>query len=322
MKKLTVALLSGGDSSEREVSLSSGDQVFAALNKDRYNVRRYDPAADLGRLVAEAAQIDVALIILHGPFGEDGTVQGLLDLLDIPYQGSGVLGSSLAMNKALAKARYVQEQIPIPDYLVVREGDVIDPGAWIERLGLPVVIKPSACGSSIGMSIVREAADLIPALDKAFGLDETVVIEQYIQGLEVTGAVIGNDRLEALPLVEIIPSSSHAFFDYEAKYQAGETDEICPARLDVRLTAEAQRLSLKAHQILCCEGYSRTDMIVRGSEIFVLETNTIPGMTRTSLFPQAAAAAGMPFDRLLDRLIELGIDRHRKRKVHAGAGRR
>ena len=322
MKKLTVALLSGGDSSEREVSLNSGDQVFAALNKDLYVVRRFDPAADLGRLVAEAAQIDVALIILHGPFGEDGTVQGLLDLLDIPYQGSGVLGSALAMNKALAKARYVQEQIPVPDYLVVCEGDVIDPGTWIERLGLPVVIKPSACGSSIGMSIARAAADLIPALDKAFELDETVLIEQYIQGLEVTGAVIGNDRLKALPLVEIIPSSNHVFFDYEAKYQAGETDEICPARIDARLTAEAQQLSLRAHMALCCEGYSRTDMIVRGNEIFVLETNTIPGMTRTSLFPQAAAAAGLPFDRLLDRLIELGIERHRRRKVHAGACKR
>jgi D-alanine-D-alanine ligase len=322
MKKLTVALLSGGDSSEREVSLNSGDQVFAALDKGRYEVRRYDPAIELSRLVAEASQIDVALIVLHGPFGEDGTVQGLLDLLDIPYQGSGVLGSALAMNKALAKTRYVQEGIPVPAYRVVREGDVLDPSAWIQRLGLPLVVKPSSCGSSIGMSIARNPQDLIPALDKAFVQDATVLVEAYIQGLEITGAVMGNEHLEALPLVEIIPSSGHVFFDYEAKYRVGETEEICPARLDARLTAEAQRLAIRAHQALGCEGYSRTDMIVRGDAIYVLETNTIPGMTRTSLFPQAAAAAGMSFDRLLDRLIDLGIERHRQRKVHAGASRR
>ena len=321
MKKLTLALLSGGVSSEREVSLSSGDQVYTALNKDKYAIRRYDPATDLGRLMAEAAEIDAALIVLHGPFGEDGTVQGLLELLDIPYQGSGVLGSAVAMNKVLAKARYIQEGIPVPDHVVVREGDVIDPGDWIGRLGLPLVVKPSACGSSIGMTIIRDVPDLIPAMDLALSLDETVLLEAYIQGREVTGAVIGNDDLVALPLVEIIPSGDHDFFDYQAKYLAGESEEICPARFDERLTAEAQRLSLMAHRALCCDGYSRTDMIVRGDEIFVLETNTIPGMTRTSLFPQAAAAAGLSFDRLLDRLIELGIERHRRRKVHAGRGR-
>jgi D-alanine-D-alanine ligase len=318
MKKLTVALLSGGISPEREVSLNSGEQVHAALNKEKYIVRRYDPATDLARLVAEADQIDAALIILHGPFGEDGTVQGLLELLDIPYQGSGVLGSAVAMNKVLAKQRYLQAGIPVPPHRVVRDGDVIDPMAWIGDLGLPMVAKPSACGSSIGMSIVRDAAGLIPALDTAFGHDDTVLLEAYIPGREVTAAVLGNEDLQALPLIEIIPSTGHDFFDYRAKYVVGETREICPATLDAAETAEAQRLALMAHRALCCDGYSRTDMILGKNGFFVLETNTIPGMTRTSLFPQAAAAAGMPFDRLLDRLIELGIERHRWRKAHAG----
>ena len=318
MKKMTVALLSGGVSPEREVSLNSGNQVEAALNKDKYTVRRFDPAVDLGRLVAEADGIDVALIILHGALGEDGTVQGLLDLLDIPYQGSGVLGSAVAMNKVLSKERYQQAGLPVPAHRVVRHGEAIRTDEWIDDIGLPLVVKPAACGSSIGMSIVREAADLPAALDTAFGHDDTVLVEAYIRGREITGAVIGNAELEALPLIEIIPTAGHDFFDYRAKYVAGETQEICPAPLEVRVTAEAQRLAVMAHRALCCDGYSRTDMILAEEGFFLLETNTIPGMTRTSLFPQAAAAAGLPFDRLLDRLIELGIQRHQRRKAHTG----
>lgn len=323
MKKRTVALLSGGVSPEREVSLSSGDQVFAALDKEKYTVRRFDPACDLGRLIAEADQIDVALIILHGAFGEDGTVQGLLDLLDIPYQGSGVLGSAVAMNKVMSKQRYLQAAIPVPAYIAVHDGDVIDPANWSKRLGFPIVVKPSCCGSSIGMSIVRDLPGLIQALDTAFRHDDTVLLEAFIPGREITGAVIGNEAPQALPLIEIIPSEAHEFFDYQAKYVAGETREICPAPLDAEVTARAQELAVMAHQALCCDGYSRTDMILdRDGALFVLETNTIPGMTRTSLFPQAAAAAGMPFDRLLDRLIELGIERHRWRKAHGGTSAR
>lgn len=323
MKKMTVALLSGGVSPEREVSLSSGDQVEAALNKDKYAVRRFDPAFDLGRLVEEARRIDVALIILHGANGEDGTVQGLLDLLDIPYQGSGVLGSAVAMNKVLSKERYLQAGIPVAAHRVVRHGEAVREGECLEQLGLPLVVKPASCGSSIGMSIVRGAVELAPALETAFAHDDTVLLEAYIRGREITGAVIGNETLEALPLIEIIPTAAHDFFDYRAKYVAGETREICPAPLAADATAEAQRLAVMAHRALCCDGYSRTDMILADDGIFVLETNTIPGMTRTSLFPQAAAAAGMPFDRLLDRLIDLGIERHQRRKAHASgqAGR-
>jgi D-alanine-D-alanine ligase len=312
MKK-TIALLCGGISSERMVSLKSGQQVFEALDKNEYEVRQYDPKTDLPRLVAEAAQIDAALIILHGPYGEDGTVQGLLELLDIPYQGAGVLGSALSMNKLAAKQLYEQAGIPVPPSVTVRCGDVVDEAELSGHLGLPLVIKPVAGGSSIGMSIVRTSDKIREALDKAFEQDTVALVEAYIQGVEITGGVLGNNKLQALPLIEIIPGGEHDFFDYEAKYIAGVSQEICPARLSPELTAKAQSYACSAHKALFCSGYSRTDMLVRGDDIYVLETNTIPGMTPTSLFPQAAKAAGIPFDRLLDRLIELGIKAHHNR---------
>lgn len=312
MKK-TIALLYGGISSERPVSLKSGEQVYQSLDKDKYDVRRYDTKTDIPKLVAEAGQIDAALIILHGPYGEDGTVQGLLELLDIPYQGAGVLGSALSMNKLASKQVYDQVAIPTPAYEVVRRANPVAPDRLIDRLGLPLVVKPVAGGSSIGMTIVRTADALPQALEKAFGLDDTILVETYIKGLEITASVLGNDQLQALPLIEIVPDQNHDFFDYEAKYTAGVTQEICPARISDQLTAKAQQYACLAHQALFCKGYSRTDMMVRDDEIFVLETNTIPGMTPTSLFPQAAQAAGIPFGRLLDRLIELGIQAHHHR---------
>jgi D-alanine-D-alanine ligase len=307
-KKLTVALLSGGISSEREVSLNSGNQVYEALDQAKYDVLRYDPKTDLPRLVADASRIDVALIILHGSFGEDGTVQGLLELLGIPYQGSGVLGSAVAMNKLAAKRLYQQAGLPIPDYVVARSGDGLDAGGAVKRLGLPLVIKPVTGGSSVGIVLVRRPEGLRPAVEAAWQHDPEVLIEAYIQGTEITGGVIGNETLEALPIIEIIPDTSREFFDYTAKYTPGATQEICPARIDPELTAEAQRLALAAHRTLFCRGYSRTDMMLRGREIFVLETNTIPGMTATSLLPQAARSAGLSFSRLLDRLIDLSLE--------------
>jgi len=308
MKKLTVALLSGGISSEREVSINSGNQVFEALDKEKYEIIRYDPKTDIYRLVADAPKIDVALIILHGLYGEDGTVQGLLDLLNIPYQGSGVLGSAIAMNKVISKQLFQKHGLPIPEYIIAKKGDTIDPANCRKQIGLPMVVKPAEGGSSVGMSIVKTEDTLINALKKAFEYDETVLIESYIKGIEITGGVIGNKDLQALPIIEIIPDEKHEFFDYEAKYTAGITQEICPARIDDSLTVRAQTYSKIAHQALSCKGYSRTDMILKDNDIYVLETNTIPGMTPTSLLPQAANAAGLNFTRLLDRLIELGIE--------------
>jgi D-alanine-D-alanine ligase len=314
VKKLTVALLVGGVSSEREVSLKSGNQVYEALDKEKYNVVRYDPKEDIPKLIADAHKIDVALVILHGRYGEDGTVQGLLELIGIPYQGSGVLGSATAMNKLAAKKLYEQADILVPPYMVFHKNETLDPDICDSRIGFPLVVKPVEGGSSIGMSIVKGKKDLPDAAQKAFEYDHTIILEKYITGTEITGGVMGNDEPEAFPLIEIIPGKEYSFFDYEAKYQPGATKEICPARIDHLQTATAQSLAIKAHQALFCRGYSRTDMIVDlEGEIFVLETNTIPGMTPTSLLPQAAQAHGLSFSRLLDRLIELGIEEHERR---------
>lgn len=308
MKKLRIALLSGGISAERDVSLNSGQQVYEALDKSRYDIVRYDPKTDLPDLVANAAHVDAALVILHGPYGEDGTIQGLLDLLGIPYQGAGVLGSAVAMNKLVAKRLYEQAGLQIPPYCVVRRGPVPELGGCVQHLGLPIVVKPVAGGSSIGMTIAGSEEELRDAIVEAFSHDPLVLLEKYLAGTEVTGGVLGNEDPVALPLIEIVPGEGHAFFNYKAKYTAGETEEICPARISEALTDKAQACAIQAHEALFCRGYSRTDMILQQDDIYVLETNTIPGMTATSLFPQAAAKAGLDFTRLLDRLIELSLE--------------
>ncbi len=308
MKKLTVALLAGGVSSEREVSLHSGEQVYEALDKDKYNILKYDPQSDLARLVQDAPKIDIAMIILHGPFGEDGTVQGLLELLNIPYQGSGVLGSALAMNKSVTKQLYEKAGLPMLPYIVYDRDQSVDVAECADRIGLPMVVKPVEAGSSVGMSIVKSAAELQGALKKAGEFDNAILVESFIEGTELTAGVLGNKELDALPLIEIIPDESYEFFDYEAKYKAGATQEICPARISEELTGRAQDYAKIAHRTLFCKGYSRTDMILKDEELYVLETNTIPGMTATSLYPQAAQEAGMSFSQVLDKLIELGLE--------------
>jgi D-alanine-D-alanine ligase len=312
MGKIRLALLSGGVSTEREVSLNSGNQVFEALDKDKYEITRYDPKFDLARLVNDAPRIDAAMVILHGPFGEDGTVQGLLDLLDIPYQGAGVLGSAAAMNKLTAKQLYEGSKIPTPGYLAFGLTDKIDLPEVVQTLGLPVVVKPACAGSSVGMTIVKEEEALDAAIRKGFDHDDTLILERYIKGIELTCGVIGNQEIEALPVIEIIPGDTHEFFDYEAKYVAGETEEICPARIDEATTKKVQELAAAAHKALFLKGYSRTDMILRDGDLFVLETNTIPGMTATSLFPQSAQVGGYTFTSLLDRLIELAIEENKR----------
>ncbi len=303
--RLRVALLAGGRSGEREVSLAGAVEVERALDPERYEVRRYDPATDLQKLVAEAAAIDVAFILLHGKYGEDGTVQGFLDLLSVPYQGSGVLGSALAMDKHVAKILYRSAGLLVPDWRMARIEDLQHPERLLEALSLPLVIKPLRQGSSLGMSIAASETDLVAGIKNAFTFDHQVMVEQYIAGREITGGVLGNRQLTALPLVEIIPGGEHPFFDYQAKYQAGASQEICPAEFDQEITALAQQAALTAHRILQLRGYSRTDMIVSEENIYVLETNTIPGMTPTSLLPQAALAHGLSFAALLDLLLEL-----------------
>ena len=213
------------------------------------------------------------------------------------------------MNKLAAKRLYEHAGLPVPAYAVVRRGQgPRTGGALANRLGLPLVVKPVVGGSSVGISIVRRMEDLQAAVGAALRHDAMVLIEAYIHGTEITGGVLGNDMLEALPIIEIIPTTGHEFFDYQAKYLPGASEEICPARIDAELTARAQHYAMEAHRALFWPGVQPHRHDVEGPRILILETNTIPGMTATSLLPRAARTAGMSFSRLLDRLIELSLE--------------
>lgn len=308
-KKINLALLFGGISSEREVSLKSGEKVFEALDKKKYNITKYDPKFDILKLVEDAKKIDVALIILHGPFGEDGTIQGLLDLLGIPYQGAGVLGSSVAMNKLCAKQLYEKAGLNIAKYKCFSIDDEINEKAIKDFLGMPIVVKPVVGGSSIGITIVKSEKDLKNAIELAFKYDDKVMLEEYIKGRELTCGVLGNKNLISLPIVEIIPNEKFDFFNFEAKYVSGVSEEICPAKISDEITKKAYEYAQIAHKALFCTGYSRTDVILKKDKLYVLETNTIPGMTATSLLPQAASVGGFPFTNLLDKLIKLAMEK-------------
>ncbi len=308
-KKLNVALIAGGKSGEREVSLMGAAGFEKVIDREKYTISRYDPATDLPRLTADAEEIDVAFILLHGLWGEDGTVQGLLELLDIPYQGSGVLGSAIAMDKNLSKNLYQMAGLPVAEWEILQKKTSFSTGKIIENLGLPLVIKPVREGSSLGMSVAETEQDLSEGIETALQHGDVVMVEQFIKGREITVGVLGNDEPVALPLVEIIPGEEFTFFDYTAKYKPGATTEICPAEVDGELTAQAQKYGLMAHKALQLRGYSRTDMIIsEEGRLHLLETNTIPGMTPTSLFPQAAAVYGLDFKALIDRLLSLAIE--------------
>lgn len=311
-EKLCIALLAGGRSGEREVSLS-GAQVFEeALDASKFSIRRFDPATDLERLARERAEIDFAFILLHGQYGEDGSVQGMLDLLGIPYQGAGILGSALAMDKNLAKVLYRQAGLPVAPWVVVDGPDQSRCDEIIAELGLPLVVKPVRDGSSLGLTIARSREQVLAGVDRALRNDDRVMLERYIAGREITVSVLGNRDPVALPVIEIIPGADYEYFDYNAKYLPGASREICPAELDDELTRTAQHYGVRAHIVLQLAGYSRSDMIIGADNtIYLLETNTIPGMTRTSLFPQAAGAYGLDYGALLERLIELGLETHR-----------
>ena len=314
-----VALLRGGKSGEREVSLKSGAEVLAHLDRSRFTATEYDPARDLPRLVvdASAGRLDVAFLALHGPLGEDGSVQGLMELLELPYTGSGLLASALAMNKEAAKKVFREAGLPVaPDLVVTRSGYSEEPGparAAFQTLGCPLVVKPVGLGSSLGLALVRNQAELASALDAVFGLGGPALLEKYLPGREFTCAVIGaGERLTALPPIEIIPAPGRLFFDYSAKYEPGQSEEICPARADPEIISELQRLSAKAHLALGCRSLSRSDFIFNEGRAYLLETNTLPGLTAASLVPKMARAYGLSFTAfisfLLDDALGKGVD--------------
>ncbi len=305
VKRLRVALIAGGMSGEREVSLKSGDAVQRALDSKKYEVRRYDPRDDLGSLLKDSANIDLALILLHGRYGEDGCMQGLLDLLGIPYVGSGILGSALAMNKRIAKSVFRTEGLLVADDVLLYTGEPYSLDQIVDRLGASTVVKPASEGSSIGVTICHSKEELRKGVHTAFHHDREILVERFLNGKEITCCVLGNESLEALPVIEIVPNPQYSFFDYQAKYTPGATSEICPARISRAQTEEVQSCAMRAHKALQCRDWSRTDMILHEGKVYVLETNTIPGMTETSLVPLAARTAGMTFPQLLDRLVGL-----------------
>ena len=267
------------------------------------------------RVMANAEPIDVVLIALFGTWGEDGRIQGLLDTLGIPYTGSSVLASALAMDKVMAKAILGAHGIDVPRGAVVRGTGRNDLEA-ARAVGLPAFVKPVASGSSVGASIVERAEDLEQAIAEAFrfeppGPNARVLVEERITGRELTVAVIGNDDLQALPVIEI--KTKRAFFDYSAKYDAGESEEICPAEIPEDVAKRAQAIALRAHAALGCRGMSRTDLLWSGERMAALEVNTIPGMTANSLLPKADRAAGIEFGDLLARFIDWALDDARRR---------
>lgn len=303
-------LLAGGAGEE---ALPERDRALPAAFQDeiRGGAAAARPASEALAPRGEGARIDVAFLALHGPYGEDGTLQGMLDLLGIPYVGSGTLASALAMDKAMAKKVLAQDGIPVPAGLVVEGHAFRAAPAEVAREAaaqvLPAVVKPVAQGSSLGMSLVGDAALMRPALELALAHDRRALVEERLAGVELTVGVVGNRELQALPVVEIVPKRE--FFDYQAKYDPSQSEEICPARIPDEVAALARRLAVAAHRSLGCRGLSRTDMIqVPGRGLVVLELNTMPGMTVNSLLPKAAAAAGIAFAELLDRLVRLALE--------------
>lgn len=308
MSKELVVILAGGWSREREVSLAGGGACAEELQQAGREVLVLDPARELDRLVELAPRVKAVLPILHGPYGEDGRIQGLLDCLGLPYPGAGVTASALAIDKVLAKEVYVRAGLPVARDAVLERGRDYDPAQVLARVGSPVVVKPAKEGSTFGIGLAGSAAELGKAVAAAFELDERVLVEEFISGREITGGVLDLDGQgpTALPLIEIV-TPGKSIFDYEAKYTPGGAQEICPAVLDEEIAARARETALAAHLALGIVHFSRTDMFLKGDELYVLETNTLPGMTETSLLPQAAAAAGLDLTALLDRLVELAV---------------
>lgn len=311
MNGLRVAVICGGSSKEREISLISGEEVYKALAGRGYQAIKIDLDVDISEHLKEARP-DVVFIALHGRLGEDGAIQGLLEILGIPYTGSKILASALGLNKIVTKKLLKFEGIPTAEFIPLARSDFIS-GAKdvfkeiISKLDLPLVVKPACEGSTIGMSIVKREADLAPALSEAFRYDEEVLVEEYIEGTEITVGVLGNRDLVALPTLEIAYEGE--IYDYESKYTAGMSHHVIPARIPEAANEAAQELATRVHKTLFCRGFSRVDFIVsKNGTPYVLEINTSPGMTPLSLFPDAAKAAGMDMGDLVSRIVELALE--------------
>jgi len=298
MKSKKIGVLFGGLSAEREISLKSGTAVHQALMAQGYNAVAIDVGRDLADVLKREA-IDVAFIALHGRYGEDGCVQGMLELLQIPYTGSGVLASALAMHKLYSKQAFLAGGILTAPFRCYRLSETVK--LTDLPFGLPLVVKPVQEGSSVGVSIVKEESQLAAALELAFHYDDEILVEQYIKGQEVQIGILDDTPVGA---IEIVPKNE--FYDFEAKYTDGMAEHVFPARLEPALYKKAEQTGLAAHHALGCRGYSQVDLLVTSNgDCYVLEVNTLPGMTALSLLPEIAAkGAGLSFEALVSRIIE------------------
>jgi D-alanine-D-alanine ligase len=309
--KTKVVLLKGGKSGERDISLQSGEACARALVNEGFSVVEIDTASDGMLEMILEAKPDVVFLALHGKDGEDGCVQGFCELMGVPYTGPGVLASALAMDKVRAKVFYRSAGLDTANWTVVNKGELFSPEEIIARVGSKCVVKPDHEGSALGVHIVDGVQELSDAIEEALTHDSSVIIETFVSGTETTVAVFGNDDPEVLPVIEIVPQASSDFYDFTAKYATGGATHIIPARLNEDTTKACQDAALAAHKALGCRGVSRTDIIVDESgTCWVLETNTIPGMTATSLLPDAAAKVGIPFGTLCRMLVELALEEH------------
>ena len=307
----------GGISNERAVSLSTGRTVAKYLDSAKFSFRTYDTKKDLPKLFYDASRkkIDVCFIALHGQGGEDGSVQGMLELLEIPYTGPGIMASAIGMNKIISKKLFEKEKILTPKFIVFQADEIKLKGkTWNnilkkikKKIGLSCVVKPSSCGSSVGVTIAKSEREIKKGIMAALREDNRIIIDKYIKGKEITVGVLGNKEPKALPVVEIVPKKK--FFDYQAKYNPKFCDEIVPARIPVKITKKAQRIAQKAYQLIDCKGFSRVDMILKGEKIYTLEINTIPGLTPNSLLPKAAREAGISFSKLLEEIIKFALEK-------------
>lgn len=351
-KKISIAVLYGGISRERPVSLVSGKAVTEALKKnERFEVYELDPSTDLEKFIQDAKKFDVVFPVLHGRGGEDGTIQGLCELLNLPCVGSGLRASANAMHKPTAKDLYRAAKLPVADDVVVTKisdthffvqenfsptkedlshrhqalsiqrdefNDYIDVpekkliteiAELVENnLGFPVVLKPAKEGSSFGIAISKNKNEFLQDLENALDSDKDVLVEKFLSGREITLGVLGNyDEIIALEPIEIIANAGE-FYDYKSKYTSGGSTHILPAEIPKDVTDKAKFYAVRAHKVLGCSGMSRTDMFLVDDQLFVTETNTIPGCTSTSLLPEAAKHAGIPFEKMCEMLVDWALE--------------
>jgi len=303
----TIGVLMGGYSSEREISLRSGQAVADALSEEGHRVVVLDITSEDGAKIIQQIQavpLDVAFIALHGRLGEDGTIQGILEKLGIPYTGSGVRASQIAFNKILTQKALQSAGLPVPEHYCITDGRTVDfKAVWAHIKSTPLVVKAACEGSSIGVHIVRHPSEWEPAYKNALSYGPQIIAEQFIKGREFTAGIFDH---QALPLVEIVPKTN--FFSFSAKYQKGATQYICPADIPEALTRKIKELSLNAYDVLGCSGFARVDLRVDDKQQpYILEVNTIPGFTGTSLFPKAAREAGYSFVQVCEKLLSLAL---------------